>query len=166
MWVRASSNLEPCAKTDPDVSQNASNADKSAPNVRRFIFVLDLITGNLRQKNGKEWLMAQPAKRRTGETGKTHQRTQDPITGKPKKQVSALQKKKTIAVGLKKSNLLKLLGSPFFMSVTLIHPPEVRSVSAIPPPKHTIPRCRITGCLDCQVLHPFVVFGMSIRKSK
>ena len=110
--------------------------------------------------------MAQPAKRRTSKTGKTHQRTQDPITGKPKIQVRALQKKKPTAVGLKKSNLLKLLGSPFFMSVTLIHPPEVRSVSAIPPPKHTIPRCRITGCLDCQVLHPFVVFGMSIRKSK
>jgi len=52
--------------------------------------------------------MAQPAKRRTSETGKTHQRTQGPITGKPKKQVSALQKKKTIPVGLKKSNSLKL----------------------------------------------------------
>ena len=47
--------------------------------------VLDLVTGNPRQKNGKEWLMAQPAKRRTGEIGKTHQRTQGPITGKPKK---------------------------------------------------------------------------------
>jgi len=29
--------------------------------------------------------MAQPANRLTGETGKTHQRTQGPITGKPKK---------------------------------------------------------------------------------
>ena len=48
-------------------------------------FVLDLVTGNPRQKNGKERLMAQPAKRLTGEIGKTHQRTQGPITGKPKK---------------------------------------------------------------------------------
>ncbi len=48
-------------------------------------FVLDLVTGNQRQKNGKERLMAQPAKWRAGETGKTHQRTQGPITGKPKK---------------------------------------------------------------------------------
>ena len=48
-------------------------------------FVLDLVTGNPRQKNGKERLMAQPAKRRTGEIDKTHQRTQGPITGKPKK---------------------------------------------------------------------------------
>ena len=48
-------------------------------------FVLDLVTGNPRQKNGKERLMAQLAKRLTGEIGKTHQRTQGPITGKPKK---------------------------------------------------------------------------------
>jgi len=49
-------------------------------------FVLDLITGNPRQKNGKKRLMAQPVKRCAGETGKTDQRTQVPITGKPKKQ--------------------------------------------------------------------------------
>jgi|TARA_B110000467_G_scaffold151537_1_gene160003 hypothetical protein len=47
-------------------------------------FVLDLVTRNQRQKNGKQRLMAQPVKWRAGETGKTLQRTQGPITGKQK----------------------------------------------------------------------------------
>jgi hypothetical protein len=132
-------------------------------------FVLDLVTGNPRQKNGKERLMAQPAKRRTLETGKTTPPTQGSKAGKPKKQVSALQKKNpTDKQQGKKTNSLKSLRSPFFMFVTLIHPPEVRFVlmALPPPPKHPIPRCRIPGCLDCHVIHPLVVFGMSIRKSK
>lgn len=48
-------------------------------------FELDLVTGNPRQKKGKERLMAYPANRASGEIVKTHQRTQGPITGKQKK---------------------------------------------------------------------------------
>ena len=84
MWVRASSNLEPCAKTDPDVSQNASDADKSAPNVRRFMFCNGSGYRNPRRRMAGS-ASGQPPWRRTCEIGKTHQRTQGPITGKPKK---------------------------------------------------------------------------------
>jgi hypothetical protein len=69
---------------DPDVSQNASDADKSTPNVRLFMFCNGSGYRNPRRRMTGS-ASGQPPWRHTFEIGKTHQRTQSPITGKPKK---------------------------------------------------------------------------------